>query len=416
MIERHKGLQYGDAVPRSQGAYTALGALFAILLSSTAYAGHAYAQPKQLDTAAGQHATSPWDREVNGAAAQADVWFDNYKFRDGQTLERLRIHYATLGTPHRNANGDLDNAVLILHWTGADSQALLSPTYMKALFDPGRALDANRYYLIFADSVGHGRSSKPSDDLKAKFPNYGYGDIVDLQYRLVTETLGIKHLHAILGMSMGGMNAWQWAEAYPDMMDGVMPVVSLPVKVSGRNLLWRRMVIDAIRSDSEWNNGNYAQPPRGWLQSYGVLRMMIDSASHLQAAIPDNAAADVFLDATRKQAAQSDANDILYSIKSSFDYDPGPGLASIKTKLFALNFSDDAFNPDELNILENVVPKLEQGRYVVQPGTATSPGHLTMARPDLWAQHVGEFMRWLGDAPAATTQKISYPSPNTAHP
>src|ERR1700741_2802613 len=185
----------------------------------------------------------------NQAAKQAEANFGHYQFRDGESLDDLHIHYATMGQPHRNARGDIDNAVLVLHWTGADGRALLSPTFTKALFDPGRPLDAGRYYLIFPDSVGHGKSSKPSDGLKAKFPNYDYADIVDLQHKLVTETLGIKHLRAIVGMSMGGMNAWQWAEAYPDMMDGVMPVVSLPTKVSGRNLLWRRLVIDAIRSD-----------------------------------------------------------------------------------------------------------------------------------------------------------------------
>jgi homoserine O-acetyltransferase len=156
---------------------------------------------------------------------QADAWFENYKFRDGESIPRLRVHYATLGTSNRNAQGDIDNAVLVLHWTGADGRALVSPTYMKALFDRGQPLDAHSYYLIFPDSVGHGQSSRPSDGLRAGFPNYGYGDIVDLQHKLVTETLRIKHLHAILGMSMGGMNAWQWAEAYPDAMDGVMPVV-----------------------------------------------------------------------------------------------------------------------------------------------------------------------------------------------
>jgi homoserine O-acetyltransferase/O-succinyltransferase len=175
----------------------------------------------------------------------------------------LRIHYATLGEPHRNLDGIINNAVLVLHWTGADGQALISPTYMKALFDPGKPLDARHYYPIFPDSIGHGHSSKPSDGLKASLPNYGYRDIVDAQHKLVTETLGINHLHAILGMSMGGMNAWQWAETYPDAMDGVMPVVSLPIRVSSRDMLWRRMAIDDIQSDPEWNGGNYARPPTG---------------------------------------------------------------------------------------------------------------------------------------------------------
>jgi homoserine O-acetyltransferase/O-succinyltransferase len=378
--------------------------LLGLLLFGTTLVSPGFAQSNSSSAAAANGAASPWDLQVNTAAVQADAWFDNYKFRDGETLERLKIHYATLGTPHRNAQGDIDNAVLVLHWTGADSGALVSPTYTKALFDPGRPLDASRYYLIFPDNVGHGQSSKPSDGLKAKFPNYDYGDIVDLQHKLVTETLGIKHLHAILGMSMGGMNAWQWAEAYPDMMDGVMPVVSLPISVSGRNLLWRRMVIDEIRSDPEWNNGDYAQPPRGWIFGFRVLRMMIDSAPALQQQIPDGAAADKFLANARFQAEHTDPNDILYSLKSSFSYNREPELSKIKTKLFALNFSDDEFNPDRLKVLQRLVPKLKQGRYVVQPGTPTSPGHYTMTRPELWAKHVDEFMQWLGDAPSQVSR------------
>jgi homoserine O-acetyltransferase/O-succinyltransferase len=387
-------------VMKSQRACTAARLLLGVTAFATTLAGSAFAQSTSSSAASGP--ASPWDQRVNADAIQADAWFQNYKFRNGRTLERLKIHYATLGTPHRNAKGEIDNVVLVLHWTGGDSRVLLSPTFTQALFNPGRPLDAKRYYLIFPDSVGHGQSSKPSDGLKAKFPDYDYGDIVDLQHKLVTETLGVKHLHAILGMSMGGMNAWQWAEAYPDMMDGVMPVVSLPISVSGRNLLWRRMVIDEIRSDPDWKGGDYTQPLRGWVYGYRVLRMMIDSASALQQQVPNGAAADKFLTATRIQAEHVDANDMLYSLKSSFSYDPEPKLSEIRTKVFALNFSDDEFNPDDLQVLQNTVPKLKQGRYVVQPGTGMSPGHFTMTLPDLWAQHVGNFVQWLGDMPSQT--------------
>jgi homoserine O-acetyltransferase len=376
--------------------------LAVVLVGATGFAALAVAQGSPLPhTAQAQDGTgaAPWDRQENSVVKQADAWFENYKFRDGESIPRLRIHYATLGISHRNDQGDIDNAVLVLHWTGADGRALLSPTYMKALFDRGQPLDAHSYYLIFPDSVGHGQSSRPSDGLRAGFPNYGYGDIVDLQHKLVTETLWIKHLHAILGMSMGGMNAWQWAEAYPDAMDGVMPVVSLPIKVSGRNVLWRRMVINDIRADPDWNSGNYTKPPSGWLRGYEVLRMLIDGVPHLQVIVPDGHAADRFIEGARKQAEAVDANDILYSLKSSADYDPEPGLASIKTKVFALNFADDAFNPEELHVLERLMPRVAHGRFFVQPGSETSFGHLTMAHPELWAQHVGEFMRWLGDAP-----------------
>ncbi|NBD27192.1 alpha/beta fold hydrolase [Paenibacillus glycinis] len=389
------------AIRRSAILY---GVLCGTLLLAAALPGQASAhpvpQPARLNpTLAFIGSTTSRHGQAAVDAVQGDAWFDNYTFRSGETLERLRIHYATMGTPHRNAHGDIDNAVLVLHWTGADSRALLAPNFRKALYDPGKPLDARRYYLIFVDNVGHGQSSKPSDGLRAGFPNYGYGDLVDLQHKLVTETLGIKRLHAILGMSMGGMNAWQWAEAYPDAMDGVMPVVSFPIQVSGRNLLWRHIVTDAIRSDPEWMGGNYTKPPRGWLQSYAVLRMMIDGVAHLQETLPDGAAADEFLAETRKQAALIDANDMLYSLKSSADYNPEPGLSSIKTKLFALNFSDDAFNPEELRVLERLVPKVKNGRFFVQPGSPISRGHLTMAQPELWSRHVAAFMRWLGDPP-----------------
>jgi len=206
------------------------GVIVAVVMVGSAFAGDAMGQ-----------SNGPFGQGENRAVRHNDVVFENYRFRDGETLAEVRIHYATVGEPHRNKEGQVDNAVLVLHWTGSDSRVLLTPQYMHALFDPGRPLDSNRYYLIFADSVGHGRSSKPSDALRSRFPNYGYGDIVDLQHKLIVETLGIKRLHAILGMSMGGMNAWQWAEAYPDAVDGIMPVVSLPIRISGRNLIWRHL-------------------------------------------------------------------------------------------------------------------------------------------------------------------------------
>jgi homoserine O-acetyltransferase len=328
----------------------------------------------------------------NQAAKQAEANFGHYQFRDGESLDDLHIHYATMGEPHRNAAGDIDNAVLVLHWTGADGRAVLTPLYQHALYDAGRPLDAHKYFLIFPDSVGHGRSSKPSDGLRGKFPHYGYGDIVDLQHRLVTETLGIKRLHAIVGMSMGGMNAWQWAEAYPDAVEGIMPVVSLPVKVSGRNLIWRRMAIGFIENDPDWKGGNATTPPRGWTAAYELLRLMIDGVPHMQMIAPDGAGADRFIAEAAAQASHVEPIDALYSLKSSADYDPEPDLNKITTKVLALNFGDDEFNPDILQILETRMARVKQGRTIVQPGSPTAFGHLTMAHPELWAGHVAEFM------------------------
>jgi homoserine O-acetyltransferase len=252
--------------------------------------------------------------------------------------------------------------------------------------------------------VGHGRSSKPSDGLRMAFPKYGYGDIVDLQHRLVTETLGIKRLHAILGISMGGMNAWQWAEAYPDAVDGIMPVVSFPTKVSGRNLIWRHLAIGTIRNDPDWQDGNYQKPFRGWIQSYQLLRMMIDGVPHLQAIAPDGAAADRFIAEAARQAPGADANDLLYSLQASADYDPEAALGTIRTKVFALNFGDDEFNPDQLQILEHLIARVPHATYKVQPGSEKSFGHLTMAHPELWAQQVATFMDQLGDSQPHVTR------------
>jgi homoserine O-acetyltransferase/O-succinyltransferase len=347
--------------------------------------------------------SSPWGPAGDAPYKPFDVTYENYRFRDGEVLPSLRVHYLTLGTPHRNTQGQIDNAVLVLHWTGSDSKAVTTRAYTKSLYDVGRPLDASRYFLIFPDAIGCGHTSKPSDGLRAKFPNYGYGDMVDIQHKVVAETLGIKHLHAILGMSMGGMNAWQWAEAYPDEMDGVMPVVSLPIKVSGRNAIWRHLAIDMIKDDPGYQDGNYTAPLPGWARAYALLRMMIDGVEHLQAVAPDGASTDNFLAEIATQSRGVDPNDVLYSLKSSGDYDPEPHLSAIRTKVFALNFDDDEFNPDRLGVLERLTPTIPGARYVVQKGTANSFGHLTMSRPDLWAEHVGTFMHEL-EADTPTSQ------------
>lgn len=225
------------AVPMRSAQYSRVrqSVLLAALAWAAFYAAPGMAQSGAAPTVQTAPATVTDVRRESGAR------YENYAFRDGKALAKLRLHYATLGSPHRDAEGEIDNAVLMLHWTAADGGALLTPEFMKALYGPGRPLDAKRYFLVFPDNVGHGQSSKPSDGLKTGFPAYGYQDMVE-----VTETLGIKRLHAIVGVSMGGMNAWQWAEAYPESVEGIIPVVALPTRISGRNLLWRRMIVSAI--------------------------------------------------------------------------------------------------------------------------------------------------------------------------
>jgi homoserine O-acetyltransferase len=214
----------------------------------------------------------------------------DFSFADDSSIPELRLHYTTLGEPHRDGKGNIDNAVLLLHWTGASGAALLSAEFQQSLYAAGKPLDAQRYFLIVPDDLGHGQSSKPSDGLRSAFPHYTYGDLVLLQHRLVTEGLGIGRLHAIVGLSLGGMNAWQWVERYPEAVNAVMPVVSLPVKVSGRNLLWRRLAIDWIRDDPGWKNGNYDHNPSSFPQAWQLAMLMIEGVPHLQKVLPDREA------------------------------------------------------------------------------------------------------------------------------
>jgi homoserine O-acetyltransferase/O-succinyltransferase len=326
--------------------------------------------------------------------AQSCDWvLRGFSFADASSLPELRLHYTTLGESHRDNKGNIDNAVLLLHWTGASGAALLSAEFQQSLYAPGKPLNAQRYFLIVPDNLGHGQSSKPSDGLRSAFPHYNYGDLVSLQHRLVTEGIGIKRLHAIVGLSMGGMNAWQWVERYPEAVNAVMPVVSLPVKVSGRNLLWRRLAINWIRNDPGWMNGNYDHNPNSFAQAWQLATLMIEGVPHLQKTLTDRETTEVFIAGLTKQADAMDANDVLYSIDSSRDYDPESKLATITTPIWALNFSDDEFNPDTLQILETLSVKVPHLQYVVQQGTSESHGHLTMAHPSLWASHVADFMK-----------------------
>lgn len=326
--------------------------------------------------------------------SQADAEFGEYRFRNGQNLPDLRLHHATVGTPHRDGRGQIDNAVLALHWTSASSQALLSSAFQTGLYAPGAPLDARRCFLILPDAIGHGhgQSSKPSDGLKASFPHYGYGDMVDLQHKLVTEWLGISHLRAIIGMSMGCMNAWQWAGTYPDAMDGVMPVACFPSAISGRNLLWRRMAADLIRSDAAWAGGVYAAAPRSAQAATEILRLMIDGVPHLQTAASTGRAADGYLADIKAQSRTMDANDLLYSLESSADFDAASRLAAVRTRVLAVNFADDEFYRDSLHLLQQQASRVPNATIIVRPVFAMPVGHLTTADPDLWADSVRAFM------------------------
>jgi homoserine O-acetyltransferase/O-succinyltransferase len=342
-----------------------------------------------------QSTSSASDQNAALNQRQSDVTYTDYKFRAGMSLPQLHIHYTTFGTPHKNVAGEVDNAILFLHWTNSSSQALSVPEFKNALFAVGAPFDATRYFVIVPDDIGHGKSSKPSDGLKASFPHYGYGDMVDLQHKVVVETLGIQHLHAVVGMSMGCMNAWQWAELYPSVMDGIMPIACFPAPISGRNLLWRRLLIDNIRSDPGWENGNYRTQPLSAAEGGLLARMMIDGVPALQQEVRTVDAADAIVHGAKGQTAGGDANDLLYAFESSTDFNAEPGLNQITTKVFALNFADDEFYRDSLQILQKDMEQVHQGKIVVRPVTAGSAGHLSMSHPNLWKDQVAAFMKWL---------------------
>ena len=316
----------------------------------------------------------------------------NFKFQTGEVFPEIKLHYITVGTPHRNAQGEIDNAVLLLHGTTGTGKNYLSPSLGGQLFGSGQPLDATKYYLIMPDGIGRGGSSKPSDGMRAKFPHYGYIDVVEGQYRLLTEGLGVKHLRLILGTSMGGMQGWMWGELYPDFMDAIMPIASQPIAVSGRNMLWRRLAIEAIRDDPEWNNGNYTKEPSHFTHFLPIFNIMTESPVRLQELAPTRAKANELYDSFVTNYGKVDANDYLYWVESSYDYDPASGLEKIKAKLLAVNFADDELNPPELRIMEREVPRVKNGRFVVVPSGDKSHGHMTLTRAEVWKEHINELL------------------------
>jgi len=326
-----------------------------------------------------------------------DFVVSNFRLSAGETLPELRIHYATIGTPRRDRSGHISNAVLLLHSTSLSGSMFLGPNIIGTnlapdLFGAGQPLDASRYYLIVPDAIGHGRSTKPSDGLRAEFPHYGYDDSVQAEYRLVTEGLGIDHLRLILGTSMGGMQTWLWGERYPDLMDALMPIASQPVPIAGRNFLWRRLVTQAIRNDADWNGGNYAKQPTRWRAVLPVFEIMFSNVAHTQSTASTAVLSQGLFDRWTGLGKLFDANDVLYQFESSWDYDPAPGLGKIRAKLLALNFADDPINPVETGVMEPAIAKVANGRIVTVAAPADSFGHLNYLHPEIWKSHLAELL------------------------
>ncbi|MDB6112174.1 MAG: alpha/beta hydrolase fold family protein [Pedosphaera sp.] len=328
------------------------------------------------------------------APEPGDFVIRDFHFQSGEVLPELTIHYRTLGKPRLDAQGVVRNAVLILHGTTGNGSNFLRPEFAGELFGEGQLLDATRYFLILPDAIGHGQSSKPSDGLRARFPRYGYRDMIEAQHRLVTEGLKVNHLRLVMGTSMGGMHTWLWGETHPELMDALLPLASLPTQISGRNRVWRRLIMDAIRNDPQWLNGDYHAQPQGLQIAAEVLYFMGNNPVQRQQDAPTLAQADKLLDSNITNAMQHlDANNVLYALESSRDYDPGPGLEKIHAQLLAINFADDLINPPELGILEREITKVKQGKAIVLPMSDQTRGHGTHTLAAVWKTHLAELLR-----------------------
>jgi homoserine O-acetyltransferase len=327
-------------------------------------------------------------------AAEGDFVVKNFKFRSGETLPELRLHYTTLGKPVRNAEGRVTNAVLILHGTGGSGHQFIQPQFAGELFGPGQLLDAGRYFIILPDGVGHGKSSKPSDGLHARFPQYDYDDMVAAHHQLLSEGLGVNHLHLILGTSMGCMHSFVWGETYPDFMDALMPLACQPVQIAGRNRIWRKMVMDAIRNDPEWKGGDYSTEPQQGLRTALDLLLIAGSAPlYMQKTLPTRDAADKYLDDYFKtRLAGLDANDLMYAVNASRNYDPSPQLEKITAHVTYINSADDFINPPELGMAEREIKKLKNARFVLIPISDETRGHGTHTRAVVWKQYLAELL------------------------
>ncbi|HYK89978.1 MAG TPA: alpha/beta fold hydrolase [Acidobacteriota bacterium] len=325
--------------------------------------------------------------------SQGDFTIRNFRFETGEELTELKIHYRTIGSPSRDSNGVVRNAVLILHGTGGAGTQFLTEQFADVLFGAGQLLDASKYFIILPDNIGHGESSKPSNGLHARFPHYCYHDMVRAQYRLLREKLKIDHLRLVTGTSMGGMHTWVWGETYSDFMDALMPLASLPVEIAGRNRMMRRMVLDSIRNDPEWSGGEYKSQPRGLTCAIYTLLFMTSSPLQWQRQYPTRAAADQFFDETvRARLERTDANDMLYQFDASRDYNPAPELENIRAPLAAINSADDQVNPPELGVMEQAIKRVRRGKYVLIPISDRTRGHGTHSLPSIWKDYLSELL------------------------
>jgi len=325
--------------------------------------------------------------------ADGTVVLKDFRFGTGQTLPELRLHYLTLGTPHRNAGGHVDNAVLLLHGTGGDAHSLLNPIFSNVLFVPGGVLDIHKYFIILPDDIGHGQSSKPSDGLHARFPAHDYDDMVRSQ-RMMLDHMHVDHLRLILGTSMGCMQSFVWGEAYPDFMDALAPFACLPVEIAGRNRMMRYMAIKAIKADPAWMNGEYkTEPLQGLRTANDLILVMGSSALQMQKRFPRRHSAEAFIDAFDKRIDELDANDMLFYLDASRNYDPSAYLEKIVAPVLWINSADDYINPPQLGIAEREVKRMSHARFILLPISDRTRGHGTHTEAAVWKDYLAEFMR-----------------------
>ena len=328
------------------------------------------------------------------APTQGDYVVSDFHFASGEELRGLRMHYATFGTPTHDAKGKVTNAVLLLHGTSGTGEQFLAPQFAGVLFGPGQLLDITRYFVILPDNIGHGKSSKPSDGLHAHFPQYDYADMVSLQHELLEKGLGVNHLRLILGTSMGCMHSWVWGETYPDFMDGMMPLACQPVAIAGRNRLWRKALMDGIRNDPDWKNGDYtAQPHAAMVTAADIFYIAGAAPLQMQKNFPTREATDASVDESAKRfVAGHDANDLLYAVNASRNYDPSPQLEKIMAPVMFVNSADDFINPPELGIAEREIKRVKNGRFVLIPISDQTHGHGTHTWAAVWQQYLKELL------------------------
>jgi len=330
-------------------------------------------------------------------ATERDFVMKDFNFTDGSTLPELKIHYATMGTPRKEADGKVHNAVLVLHGTTGAGTGFLTASFAGELFGPGKMLDAATHFIVFPDGIGTGKSSKPSDGLHARFPKYGYEDMVTSQYRLMTEGLGVNHLLLVMGTSMGCMHAWMWGENYPDMMDGLVPLACFPTQIAGRNRMMRQMMVDAIHADPAYMNGDYTTPPVLGLRAAVSLMFMMQSVPlQQQKQYPTRDAAEQAAAQTINQRLRTvDANDFIYQYEASRDYDPSVAgkLERIQAPVLAINSADDQVNPPELGLVEKFMPRVKDAKYILIPISDQTRGHGTHSLPAIWGPYLAEFLK-----------------------